>query len=179
MSDDTTTFVETTTTTVERTVPDSEITPTIEESGVSQAILDRLDAMSERLDKLETPAVTIENTTVEEPDETETGPPGEDPGYTTPESEPTEVPADEPATDVPDETRTDDPDADREDIAPVVPDPVPDPDKPYQGRPEIENPDPYASAAPKKRRKDRAPSTPRSWRTAILGGSGGVRSGSR
>ena len=177
MSDDTTTYVETTTTTVEHTIPDVPEPPLMEvDPSMSQMILDRLDAMDRRLDEMAIPDVVIvDETTVEEP--------AEEPVTDAPVTDPVEEPgspASEPVA--PGETEpVESPDEEREDVVPApgdTPPVVPDPDKPYGDRPEIEN-DPYTpdASAKKTRKRDRTPKTPRSWRTAILGGSGGIRTG--
>ena len=186
MPDDTTTYVETTTTTVEHEIP----TPSdgLDES-MTQTVMDRLDAISGRLDKLETPDTTIivaDETTVENDPDDNPLIVGEPAPEDDPDHETTDDDDDE--TQEPGETRidpdadpiTNDPNdnpADPPDEAPVVP--SPDPDKPYADRPEIEN-DPYAAdAKAKPKKRDRTPRTPRSWRTALLGGSGGIRTGGK
>lgn len=169
MSDDTTTYVETTTTTVEHTIPDAPTPEPMEvDPSMSQAILDRLDALDRRIDDM-APTVIVEETTIE-PEPVEDEPVTDEPVTDEPV---TDEPVDEPLT-------TDAPNVDEPNTLPSpedTPPVVPDPDKPYSDRPEIEG-DPYTpDAKAKKKKRDRTPKTPRSWRTAILGGSGGIRTG--
>ena len=165
MSDDTTTYVETTTTTTEHTIPVPDDPPLMEvDPSMSQQILDRLDALDRRIDDM-APTVIVEETTVEESEPVEDEPVTDEPD--------SDDPTDEPLT-------TDAPNVDEPNTLPApedTPPVVPDPDKPYSDRPEIEG-EPYTpDAKAKKKKRDRTPSTPRSWRTAVLGGSGGIRTG--